>query len=90
MESVIIEIAKQVPSLAALIFLVLKFLSSLEKRDEALANVGKQVRERSKDDTDLMAKVLTQNSMALSANTHALGRMESVLDDLDPKTNREP
>ena len=92
MDNVLPELVKQIPSLSVLAFLVMKFLVSLKDRDIALSELNKQchdfqsgMQEKHRENVAVMATALSQNTQALSANTHALGRVESVLDDLDTK-----
>ena len=39
MDDLLIDLAKQVPSLVVLVFLVMRFLSHLSERDESMARV---------------------------------------------------
>lgn len=92
MEQLWLEVVKQVPSLGVLAWLVYTFLAEQDKRDQKLSELGNSchefqlgIAEARKEEIRHVGEVIERNTAALSANTHALGRVESVLDDLDSR-----
>lgn len=92
MEQLWLEVVKQAPSLGVLSWLVYTFLSAQQKRDEQLKELGSTCHEFQLSISDAykanikgVSETIDRNTVALSANTHALGRVESVLDDLDSR-----
>lgn len=87
MDAIVTELVKQIPSLAVLSWLVYMFLENLKQRDRALNALGEnchsfqiQIQDRYKSNIMLMGTALENNTKALNENTHALGRIESVLE----------
>lgn len=89
MDQLFIEFAKQAPALAVLAWIVWKFLASQESRDNKLGDIANSCHNFQAASTKTVSEVLDRNTTALNANTHMLGRVESVLDDLDTKISRE-
>lgn len=92
MEQLWLEVVKQAPSLGVLAWLVYTFLAAQEKRDQKLTELGNAchefqlgISEARREESKHVSEVIDRNTQALTANTHALGRVESVLDDLDSR-----
>lgn len=92
MELLWMEIVKQAPSLGVLAWLVYTFLVAQDKRDQKLTELGNtchdfqlRMAKSRVEEFEHVDEVIERNTAALTANTHALGRVESVLDDLDAR-----
>lgn len=88
--------AKQIPSLVVMVFLVLKFLDFIrtyenarqamdERRAEALSRLGENCHGFQERLGDATRKVIERNSDALTKNTEALARIEVLIDDIDQR-----
>lgn len=67
-----IELCKQIPAVAALIFLVIQFLHSIEKRDAVLNNIRKEW-------SDAMSTVVKDAAEVTERNTDAMIKVYSVI-----------
>lgn len=93
MDPLFVEAAKQVPSLAVLVFIVIKFLAFVRETEvarssslEALGDTCHAFQERLGNATQ---KVIDRNSEALEKNTEAMTRIEVILDDIDKVVARK-
>lgn len=88
--------AKQIPSLVVMVFLVLKFLDFIrtyenaraamdERRAEALSRLGDNCHGFQDRLGEATRKVIERNSEALTRNTETLGRIEVLIGDIDKK-----
>lgn len=80
MDQLWLEVVKQAPSLGVLTLLVYWFLQAQDKRDKQLTELGQSCHAFQEQTTHTVSDVLDRNSIALTANTHMLGRVESALD----------
>ena len=65
MEAAFIEIGKQIPAVAALIYLVVKFLGALEKRDDTLNKIRQEWLEGMKITVNSCTDVINRNTDAM-------------------------
>ena len=72
MEAAMIELCKQIPAVAALIFLVIQFLRSLEKRDETLNKIRQEW-------TDGMSSAMKSSSEVIDRNTDAMLQVYGII-----------
>tara|TARA_R100000306_G_scaffold61940_1_gene66262 strand:- start:516 stop:776 length:261 start_codon:yes stop_codon:yes gene_type:complete len=71
MQSALVEVAKQVPALVVMAFVVFGFLRAMSRRDIVVKTVGDTCREVQRDSIKVMQE-----------NTRMLGRVVGILDRL--------
>lgn len=79
------KIAEQVPALAVLVFVVVVFLRSQGKRDEAFLGFIEQQNERFKNLGDACHVVQEKATTAIAENTKMYGRLEKALEQTTEK-----
>ena len=88
MDGFVVEAAKQVPALAVMVYLVLKFLAFTEKRDRALKEISDQCHATQNRATEAMIKnseTLAQWSELIRRGTVAMEEVEEILRDRNGK-----
>jgi hypothetical protein len=79
MESAFLEIAKQVPAVLALIYLVVIFIRSLDKRDDRLASMQKTWTETIEKSAKLGTDAIERNVIALTSTASSMERNTAAL-----------
>lgn len=72
METAMIEIGKQIPAVVAIIYLMVRFLGSLEKRDEILNKIRQEW-------SDGMKSTVTSCSEVIDRNTEVMMQFHGAI-----------
>jgi ABC-type transporter Mla subunit MlaD len=77
MEQLLIEVAKQVPALLVLVYLVTRFLAALKERDEGFRQILSETIATQKETNQMLGRV----GQALDQQTEDASRTRKVLHD---------
>lgn len=75
MDAFLTEVAKQVPSLGVLCFIVWVFINHLDKRDKTL----KEMHQEHIDERAISRETIRDNTLAMRQNTNAISELKEVI-----------